>query len=263
MREIGQTELRELQMQVLDYVDSFCMSKGIQYSISGGTLLGAIRHRGYIPWDDDIDIQMKRSEYEKFCALWCREDNHPYDLICIEAGKNKGYPFGKISIPGTVALVGGVERTGVYIDVFPVDKVLDEKDFRKRHKRVLRLYKLQMLHFAWQKSRHSHVPFTKRIVLAAGRFISRERLAVKIDSLAKARQNQTCPFYFEMVAGTICKEPILASVFEDYIRIPFEDREYQAVAMYDSYLTATFGDYMQLPPVEKRVGHRDNCYYWK
>lgn len=264
MKEIKAQELKELQMQILDYVDAFCARVGIRYTISGGTLLGAVRHGGFIPWDDDVDIQMVRAEYLRFCELWkAQEGGHPYEFISIESGKNMGYPFGKICIPGTIALVGGVERTGVYIDVFPVDKVLDEKDFHSRHDRILRLYKFQMLHFAWQKSRHTHVPFPRRLVLMAGRFISREKIAVKINELAQKRQGQPCPFYFEMVAGTICKNPIPASVFENYVRIPFEDRKYQAVAEYDTYLTATFGNYMQLPPVEKRVGHRENVYYWK
>ena len=70
MKEIQIEELRELQMQILDYIDSFCRSCGINYTISGGTLLGAVRHGGYIPWDDDIDIQMLRDDYVRFTQLW-------------------------------------------------------------------------------------------------------------------------------------------------------------------------------------------------
>lgn len=137
MKEIQIQELRELQMQILDYVDVFCRNHDIKYTISGGTLLGAVRHGGYIPWDDDIDIQMLREEYERFTTLWNKESNHEnYELVNIESGNNLGYPIGKVHDTRTITYVGGLPRTGVFIDVFPVDKVLDMKDFMKRHKSI-------------------------------------------------------------------------------------------------------------------------------
>ena len=103
MREIKTEELRELQMQIMDYVDIFCREHGIRYTISGGTLLGAIRHGGYIPWDDDFDIQMLREEYKRFTKLWNQEENtFPYELINMESGNNMGYPFGKVHDKRTI-----------------------------------------------------------------------------------------------------------------------------------------------------------------
>lgn len=265
MKEILTDELKLLQMEILDYVDGFCRENNIHYTISGGTLLGAVRHGGYIPWDDDIDIQMLRSEYIRFTQLWNSNiDKHPYDLINIESGKNMGYPFGKVSNPNTVIYVDGVERTGVFIDVFPVDKVADMEDFVWRHKKIRRLYFRQMLSFAWKRRKSENYPIWKKTcAFFLGSWQSRERLAVKINNLAAIKEEQDCPLVFELIAGAICKNPIPKDVFESYSEIQFENRKYMAVSDYDTYLTATFGDYMTLPPVEKRIPHHEFYAYWR
>ncbi|MBO4827658.1 MAG: LicD family protein [Prevotella sp.] len=265
MVEIKSEELRQLQMEILDYVDDFCRKHNIKYTISGGTLLGAVRHGGYIPWDDDIDIQMLRSEYIRFAQSWkgCN-DNHPYEFISIETGNSLGYPFGKVSNPKTVTYVDGVERTGVFIDVFPVDKVADMEDFEKRHKKIRRLYFRQMLSFAWKRRKSGNYPLWKKIcAFFVGSWQSREKLAVRINDLAAKKENMDCPLVFEMIAGAICKTPMPIQVFESYTDRKFEDRTYMAVSDFDTYLTKTFGDYMTLPPEEKRIAHHENTYYWK
>lgn len=264
MKQILLDELKELQMQILDYVDKFCRQNGIKYTISGGTLLGAVRHGGFIPWDDDIDIQMLRSEYVRFARLWKESDeNHPYELISIESGNNMGYPFAKVSIPQTVALVSGVKRTGVFIDVFPVDKVCDLRDFRQRHNKALFYYRMQMLNFAWKRRKNAKLSLMKVPAAWFCSLLSRNSLAERINKIAQKKENLDCQYCFEMVAGTINKKPIPFKVFETYEDIPFENRKYMAVKDYDTYLKSTFGDYMKLPPEEKRVGHNSNFYYWR
>ncbi len=264
MKQILLDELKDLRMQILDCVDKFCRQNGIRYTISGGTLLGAVRHGGYIPWDDDVDIQMLRSDYVRFASLWKETaDKHPYELVSIESGNNKGYPFAKISMPQTVALVDGVERTGVYIDLFPVDKVADLKDFRRRHGKALFYYRMQMLNFAWKRRKVARLSLAKMPFAWFCSLLSRNSLAVRINKIAQKKEMEDCPYCFEMVAGTINKEPIPFEVFRSYEDIPFENRKYMAVKDYHTYLKSTFGDYMKLPPEEKRVGHNSNMYYWK
>lgn len=265
VKEILTNELKVLQMEILDYVDGFCRQNGIRYTISGGTLLGAVRHGGYIPWDDDIDIQMIRSEYYRFTQLWNENvSKHPYELINIESGNNMGYPFGKISNPKTVVYVGGVERTGVFIDIFPVDKVVDMKDFMSRHKKILTFYFWQRFSFMWRCRKSAGLPFWKKIcAFFLGSWHSREELAVKINCLAAKYEKEDCPLVFEMIAGRICKKPMPKMVFDSYCDIKFENRNYMSVTDYDTYLKATFGNYMQLPPENKRVSHHSFDAYWK
>lgn len=270
MKKIQIDELRELQMQILDYVDAFCRKNDIKYTISGGTLLGAVRHGGYIPWDDDMDIQMQRNEYIRFTKLWNeRKKEHPFEFISIESGNSMGYPFGKIHNPKTSLFYNGLKRTGVYIDVFPVDRVADMNDFESRHRQVQQLYHKQYNIFAWQQVKNSRAKInTMRSLLYyiksffLGAFRSREKLAVQINQIAQQKSMEDCPYLFEMIAGAICKQPFPKSVFGSYQDIKFENRTYMSVKDYDTYLTATFGDYLTLPPEEKRVSSHGYMACW-
>lgn len=264
MKQLTQQELRESQMKLLDYVDAFCRKHEIKYTISGGTLLGAVRHGGYIPWDDDMDIQMLRKEYVRFTELWnASKSEHPFEFVSIESGNSMGYPFGKIHDPRTVTYIGKLERTGVYIDVFPVDNVIDENDFVARHAKVLALYKerghiFEQMRYA--NERQSFKTWFRRL------FVPRinktyNQVAEEINTTAKMYENTVAPLRYEMIAGTRCKRPIPKEVFEQYEYIKFEDRKYMAVKDVDTYLTLTFGDYMTLPPVSKRVSHGFIAYW--
>ena len=265
MREIQLDELRKLQMQILDYVDAFCRKYDIKYTISGGTLLGAVRHGGFIPWDDDMDIQMLRDEYNKFTKIWNEhKDEHPFEFISIESGNSIGYVIGKVHNPNTVTFVRGVERTGVFVDVFPVDIVVDDADFARRRKRIKSLKRKENAAFILSSRKTSNVSFfhiLKYWALTLGR--PRSFFASKINEVAKEKNNSNGEMVFEMVAGVKCKRPMPKRIFEEYSDISFDSRQYMAVKDYDSYLTATFGDYMTLPPVEKRVCEHDFTPYWR
>ncbi len=254
MKEISVEELKKLQMEILDYVDSICRANDIKYTLSGGTLLGAVRHGGYIPWDDDIDIQMTRKEYDKFTTLWNNHDNRsPYELLNIESGKNFGYPFGKVHDTRTTTYIGDFQRTGVFIDVFPVDNVSDESDFERRHSKVKKMYRIRSFVFRILKR------FPKCSVIK----LIFNKVSASINNEAKKLQYLECPYVFELVSGLICKSPIPSAVFKEYKDIRFEDRIYLAVDDYDAYLKCTFGNYLQLPPEEKRISHHDFKAYWR
>lgn len=268
MKEIGHEELRELQMCILDEVDKFCRNHHIRYTMSGGTLLGAVRHKGFIPWDDDMDIQMPREDYLRFTQMWNGAGNsRKYLLVSIESGNNMGYAYGKMTNPRTVTFIKGMERTGVYIDIFPVDSVKDYDDFTIRRAKERKLYR-QRRGLLWRKlAKYGHVPFW-RVALAYLRsphFPSKtlNQVVEEINRNAQARNGEDCPWYFEMVSGFKCKDLIPAAVFDDYIDLPFEDRRYMSVADHDEYLRKTFGDYMQLPPPEERVRNHAFKAYWK
>ncbi len=266
MKEIQIDELRELQMQILDYVDAFCRKHGINYTISGGTLLGAIRHGGYIPWDDDMDVQMLRSEYNRFTELWNQQkgEHGCYELINIESGNSMGYPFGKVHDTRTVTYIGELERSGVYIDVFPVDYVKDEQDFMSRHEEIKHLYQERALVFrkmrqkteafnlkSWLQMLFKHVPDK-----------TYNQIAEEINQLAMSCTDVQSPYVFEMISGMKCKHPIPHEVFQEYNDICFENRQYMAVKDFDTYLERTFGDYMTPPPESQRHRHQ-NCPFWR
>ncbi len=253
MVQIDTEELREIQMRILDYVDAFCRVNDIKYTLSGGSLLGAVRHGGFIPWDDDIDIQMLRADYDRFTKLWNKHNDHQcYELINIESNNSIGYPFGKIHNVQTVTYVGRFRRTGVFIDIFPLDQVTSENDFRERRQTIKKLYNRRKYVFAYLK----RVPFS---IIAR---YSLNRIAVRINEVAKRMNGDRGAFVFEMTSGLLCKRPIPLPVFESFVDLKFENRSYMAVKDFDTYLSCTFGDYMTLPPVEKRVSHHAFSAYW-
>ena len=263
MKEIGIGELRELQMQILDYVDAFCRKHDIKYTISGGTLLGAVRHGGYIPWDDDMDIQMLRSEYIRFLEVW-QQQQHPYEFICVEYGNGMGYPFGKIFNPKTITITGKLCRTGVFIDVFPLDFIVDNKDFVLRHRKNLKLNRQRCMLIEQAKGNVKNLGwktrlrmfFTKRTVKSC------DELAREMNKIAQERNKEEIhPFVFEMVAGTRCKSPMPSELFEDYTDVAFENRKYMSVSDSHTYLKLSFGDYMVLPPLSKRISHSFKAFW--
>lgn len=266
MRELTKDELREVQLEMMDYVDRFCRDNNIQYTLSSGTLLGAMRHGGFIPWDDDIDIHMLRSEYKVFTKLWNdNREKHPYELVNIESGNNMGYPFGKIHDKRTVTYIGNIERTGVFIDVFPVDFVLDQDDLDKRYKQIAELYKQREKCLNWMlvKSSKEHVSI-KRWIYA---FLNKPResyndIAIEIANLAEEINYRT-NYVFEIICGFIGKNVVPTEVYESYCDVKFEDKVYRRVVDYDTLLTKAYGDWRTPPPVEKRVTHHGFKAYWK
>lgn len=163
-------DLKRLQLDILKHVDSFCKKTDIQYSLAFGTLLGAVRHNGFIPWDDDIDICMPRPSYERFV----REFNDPsgiYECLTYEKDSNYLWPFAKVSDQRTVVVeqaryVDKYKNLGVNIDVFPVDATTtnNEKQLKLQHRlRMMRYYKMSHL------SRNR--PIVKNLLLLAVRAV--------------------------------------------------------------------------------------------
>lgn len=131
MRKIDMGELREKQMQILDYVAQFCDEHGIRYIIEGGTMLGAIRHGGYIPWDDDIDVGMLREDYQRFIELFSQEAKDGYVFACSETTEGWHLPFGKVMDTNTLLVQDG-HNLGINIDIFPYDDAPEDPQVMKK-----------------------------------------------------------------------------------------------------------------------------------
>lgn len=264
MVELTPNELKDVQLKIMDYIDSFCRENEIQYTLAFGTLLGAERHGGFIPWDDDIDIQMLRSEYDRFTQLWNEnKQDHPYELVNIESGNNMGYPFGKVHDPNTVTYVGNLKRTGVFIDVFPVDYVIDRDDYLLRSKIIESLIEKRFACFNWLNIKESNLPFYKKIIPFLRKpHESYEEIAVEISNEAKRVKEKTA-IACDMINGRYSKEMLSSEIYEDYKDIKFEDRVYRSVKETDIYLTKTYGDWRTPPPPEKQVTHHGFKAYWR
>lgn len=253
---------RELQLTELEIaveVDRICHKNGIRYSLDGGTLLGAVRHKGFIPWDDDMDIIFTRTEYEKFYQA-CQRDMDHERFFLQEHRTDSHYRWGyaKIRRKGTEFVRLGHEhmryRTGAVIDLFVLDNVPDA--FPSRQLYFLVNYAIRKtLYSELGKKAESNV--LARLWYTCLSFVPREACFWMRDAISGVvNKSET-----ELVAHLLfpypksCKYGIPANIFDEYEEMSFEGMMFSVAKGYDKYLTLLYGDYMTLPPENQRVSH--------
>ena len=267
MKKIEVEELRRIQLDILKHIDEFCQEYGLTYFISGGTLIGAVRHKGFIPWDDDIDIMMKREDYDKLMKLYPVKDKSCYKLYSYEIDKNFPYPYAKMDDSRTFfdEEITDSYKMGVNIDIFPIDTISDDVNIQKavvnKNKRWIQLMTLKRVPIKRGRS------LVKNIVLSLSHlvttFIPYSYIVSRIIKNAISAKCENSSHQGCLVWGYGLKEIISRSALADSIRLPFEDCTFSAPKGYDTYLKALFGNYMELPPVEKRQTHHAFKAYWK
>lgn len=261
------TELRKIQMDILSYVDKVCHEQNIKYSISGGTLIGAVRHKGFIPWDDDIDIMLTRQEYDKLVKALSGdyEDSKPYKILTHSISKDFQFPYAKIVDERTILRenVKGCKDFGVFVDVFPID-CIPKSGVNLLFSRMRFLYNILILKRLTTNRKRSFLKNAtiklSQIILAP---VSSDRILDEMDAIARKAGRQTTDKMACLVWGYGKKEIIPAGVHQKHCMLPFEDRTYMAIADYNTYLTNLYGDYMKLPPKDKQISHHDFEAYWK
>lgn len=267
MKEIGLEELKVLQMDVLTAIDKFCTENGITYSLAGGTLLGAIRHKGYIPWDDDIDIYMFRDDYNKLISTFPEVYEGRYKIASLERDKKWVRPYANAYDDWTVCEENTNEKEtiGVKIDVFPIDSVPDdEEEWMKYDKRRRRLqFALNWMFLKCSKN----ISFVMNLKIAAYRVLTfpipKRLFSEYLSKLAQKYNTTDTNYVFSNSQGMFVKKRFLKKVFKEIIDLSFENRTFKGFADYDEYLRNAYGDYMTLPPIEKRISSHSFNAYWK
>ncbi len=272
MRRLGIAEIKEKAFSVLCDLRDVCEANGIAYSLTGGTLLGAVRHGGFIPWDDDIDIMMPRPDYERFIAL-AKERELPFDLYCAEIhGEAYGYPFAKACAKETLVIEAGMdERTepfGVYVDIFPIDGIGDTLSEAKR-----RCARFQFLHglkitSVWSRYHRSklrkwYFEPLRYICYLLSKMLGRKRIDRMLEKFLRKKEYGQCTYAGRLVGDFGVKEIAPRSLFEQRTKLSFEGERFDAVADAHTYLTNLYGDYMTPPPKEKQVSHHEFEAYAK
>lgn len=251
-------ELQNIQFECLVELDRICRENNINYSLDGGTLLGAVRHKGFIPWDDDIDLIMLREDYEKFFEICKTElDTERFFLQEHRTDKfyNVGYP--RIRRNNTVYQRAGHEHmkyhSGVFIDLFVLDNVPDNKLLRELHYFICFCNRKIL----WSKTGKKLAPtFLKRVWFSLVSLIPMD-FAFKSNDLvallcnkneSKLIRHNTHPYPNKKV----CKYGIPKKLLTEFTTIEFEGKRFMAVKDYEKYLTMLYNDYMKLPPEEKQ-----------
>lgn len=266
MKEISFSELKAVQIDILTAVDKFCSDNNIIYSMAYGTLLGAVRHKGYIPWDDDIDICMIRHDYERFVKEFpdCLGDR--YKIASINRTNNWHSPFAKVYDERTVLKQKKTKtiEIGVNIDVFPLDDVPGEicqwKRFWKKQQYLLQVKNLKAIRIIKERSLIKNIALIFLKLLYA--YKSQQRIVEELDNNAQKFNGQGLKFVYPNVSG-ITKEPLVKSQLREIVDYPFESKVFKGFKNADYYLRMTYGNYMQLPPESERVGKHVLKAYWK
>lgn len=255
-------ELHKVEVEILDEFVRVCNKHNLRYWLVGGTLLGAIRHKGFIPWDDDIDIGMPREDYNKFISLAEKELKNKYFIHYIGNDKNFYLNFLKIKKKNTLfdeKLIEKIDtKKNIFIDIFPYDEVENPhaksfiiKNYIYKNLTPLALYKTKILEKNKLRRpwlRFLVLPFTYQSILKFQR---------KIEISENKKEN--CQFVTSYTGSyNFQKETLPKEKIYPLKEAEFEGKKYYIPNDYDYYLTNIYGDYMKLPPKEKRIAHLPN-----
>lgn len=261
-------DVQRVELEILAKFDSICREQGLTYFLDSGTALGAMRHQGFIPWDDDIDVGMPREDYDRFMEIGQELLGEEFFLQNRESDPNSPFSFAKIRKEGTTFVEWNKRNIamhhGIFIDIFPFDVLPEEEEGRDAYmehclslnaKLIRRMIPdraaIPEKNWKWRLG-----ALARRLQYYAAQLVPAKKID---DAIAEA-----FPRYRDRgFAGHDCTSHSYATkiVFPSEIFFPpcemeFEGHTFFAPADCDRYLTLLYGDYMQLPPVEQRYGHR-------
>lgn len=254
-------DLHKVEIEILDEIDRICRKNNINYCLVGGTLLGAVRHGGFIPWDDDLDVAMPRNDYEKFIDVCKNELSDDFYLHSIETDKTYWLPFIKIRKKYTIFeeknTAGLGCKTGIYVDIFPLDDatVIDSSKKRFVTQVIKEISALYLFKIGFYK-RHYCRPFRKAIYWFMSMIPTVE--LHKIQNRLMKRYNGDFSKYFINYGSNYSpiKQTMPKETYIPFKEISFEGKMYFAPNDTNYYLKRIYGEnYMELPPVEKRITH--------
>ena len=254
---------RLLQLELMKMMKVFheiCEKNNLTYYILGGTCLGAIRHKGFIPWDDDMDVGLPRADYEKFFQIVSRESPLNIDLKCYRNTSQTPFHYIKFINNTTTLIESSYKKCveGIYLDVFPLDGLKKYGIIQKNRFRVIHfLHALIMNHFYTKENR--------KVVNRFFEFIAKRINPRKVHFILECLMNrenlkEKPAFLCNFLGAWGEREIIPSSVFGAGKLYQFEDAMLYGPENPDAYLRSLYGDYMQLPPEEKRVCKHDYFY---
>lgn len=259
MNEKDKRKAQLLMIKILKEVHSICMKNNIKYFLHFGTLIGAVRHNGFIPWDDDIDIGMLRPDYEKFLKIVKKNLGKDYIVQNQKTDKGFAFCFTKIMLKDTVWIEQNSIKTnkkynGIYIDIFPFDKVpayAPQRTYFYEICRLLNYFTLCKYKINEQKSTDKHALIKKIFITVVPKFIfSHAR-----NLVFKKYKKLTSEYLISGLWNKTVKHPLSEDFYKELVLHRFEDSEFYIPTHYHEVLSAFFGDYMQMPPESERISH--------
>ena len=257
------TELQSYLLDMLKWFHNFCVSNKLRYYALGGTMLGAVRHQGFIPWDDDIDVGMPRKDYNKLIEMIGDRENGGFYLETpFSSSFNYRYPYCKLYNVKTslVEHTWPLLKRGIFIDVFPLDGLGNSKEEAKNRWKSIDANSK----YIWCRTcavRKSRSPYKNAAIVAAPlipKFLSNDKkILSKMDKMCQERDFDSVSMGGNVFGNWGLKEIMQTSIMGVPQKYAFEDQIIYGAYDYEAYLTNLYGDWRQLPPVEKRVTHHD------
>lgn len=252
MEEVKFSEYREMLLNILVDVDDFCQTNNIAYYLDSGTLIGAVRHKGFIPWDDDIDLVMPREDYEVFVDKYVSDSCY---VLTNREYPDYYYQFAKVVQRHTKLVETGVpiiDRLGVNIDIFPIDGLPNKKLFRRYHQdKLFFLNKFRTLVILISNLLGKREPFESIWCY----------LIRVIEKNGKKYSMNSSKYCGNIVATTIRHRESKSDCFKSQVYLFFEGKEFSAPSGYKEYLNDMFGDYLKLPPLDQQVSNHNYKAY--
>ena len=257
-------EVKKIEFNILSEFVSFCDTNNLMYYLGYGTLLGAIRHKGFIPWDDDIDVLMPRPDYDNFMKLTGYnplKTNLETRLYrdCIHPNI---YPFAKVVDTSTIVYEKGKAKkniSGLWIDIFPLDGYPEDRAAAQKlfnHYKTLRDFQDLATTNPFYVNQNLLKKIIKTFFIAPlVKLYGIKKLCKKIDLLAQTYSIEECQKVADFTWGDNIDSYLLKSEMEPAAQVEFEGKSFKAPAGWQQYLTRLYGDYMQLPPESQRIPH--------
>lgn len=270
LRKATFEEYKQTVLELLKHIHKVCEENNIRYTIAYGTLLGAVRHQGFIPWDDDVDICIPREDYDRFVKAFTSLDGRYYVL---DSKSSPNY-YNQMSRACDSSMllklhdVENIENLGAFVDVFILDKWPEDPDERAKIRKEYLIAQQNVRNaLPWKILRTMR--FKKKIKTLLQfrlRYTNRYKVGLQKrkderDAILVRYNNQNTGY--RTAISVSCKWVMREENIDKRILLSFEDTKVYAFANYDDLLTQHFGDYMKLPPEEKRVSKHHFVPYWR
>ena len=254
-------EIQQMELGIMEYIHEVCNKIGVKYFLAYGSLIGAVRHQGFIPWDDDMDICMLRDDYEKLQDYLIANPSERYQVMSYKNNRNYVYPFMKVMDNQTYLIEEDVRidsNMGIYVDIFPVDGYEDDQAFKDKMTTIIKKRQLSCYTFKGITNKKSFINSLIRYAsVIAFYFTDTNKYVKQIDELAKSRKVEDYELVDYLIYKDMNKPVWKREWLKDVTFGHFEGRDFLIPVNFHELLTSDYGNYMQLPPVEQQVSHHD------
>ncbi len=266
MKELTLPEIKQIELEILRYFKEICREKDLHYFLSNGTILGAVKYQGFIPWDDDIDVFMPREDYDRLIADF--KDSEKFVLFSNQRNPDFAFPFAKLCDMRTRKEESGANNgvtLGLDIDIFPLDAW--NGSLEQAQAAIDKIYgyiqKISLAKLPYSRGRNPIRTVLKYAALSGAKLVGANGYVKKIQKLVAKKSVATDPKYMGCFVWPIYgrREIVPAQVFSSTVQVTFEGEEFSAPAGYDVYLRSLYGDYEQeLPPEKQKTHHSFRAY---